>query len=325
MKRALITGVTGQDGSFLAQFLLEKGYEVFGLVRRSSMQPSNFERLEKLGVKDKITLIDGDLLDQSSLNIAVKETEPDEVYNLAAQSFVSYSWKNPVYTADTSGLGVLRILEAIRNYDTGIKFYQASSSEMFGKGEKLPFNEHTRFYPRSPYGVAKIFGYYTTINYRESYNMFAVNGILFNHESEMRGVEFVTRKITQGVAKIHLGLKNHISLGNLDAKRDWGYAPDFVRAMWLMLNREIPDDYVICTGESHSVREFVEKAFEVVGIRNWERYVKKDMRFMRPAEVPNLRGDFSKAKELLGWEPKVKFNELVRIMVENDLKLLEER
>ncbi|MHC1635494.1 MAG: GDP-mannose 4,6-dehydratase [Candidatus Methanospirareceae archaeon] len=324
-KKALITGVTGQDGAYLSKFLLEKGYEVYGLVRRSSSKPSNLWRLEELGILEDVNLIEGDLSDQVSLNHAIREVEPDEVYNLGAQSFVAYSFKNPTYTGDITGLGVIRVLEAIRNFSTDVKFYQASSSEMYGKPAYLPLDEKAPFHPRSPYACAKLFGHYVTINYREAYGMFACSGILFNHESCLRGVEFVTRKISEGVARIYLGLADSITLGNLEAKRDWGYAPEYVKAMWMMLQQKEPDDYVIATGESHSVREFVEEAFKVAGIEKWEKYVKFDPKLLRPAEVPELRGDYSKAKRKFGWEPKVKFKELVRIMVEADIERLRRR
>ena len=321
MKKALITGCSGQDGSYLAEFLLEKDYEVFGLVRRSSNRPANLERIAH--ILDRIVLVEGDLSDQASLNDAVKEAEPDEVYNLAAQSFVAHSWKAPVYTADVTGLGAVRMLEAIRNANLSyIKFYQASSSEMYGDNPELPLNEKSRFFPRSPYACSKVYAHYSTINYRESYGMFACCGILFNHESSRRGEEFVTRKISQGVARISLGLEEYITLGNLEARRDWGYAADYVRAMWLMLQQDEPEDFVVATGESHSVEEFVKVAFEVVGIENWEDYVKQDSKFMRPADVPSLVGNYSNAKEKLGWKPKVRFEELVKMMVESDVEKL---
>ncbi|MGV8115795.1 GDP-mannose 4,6-dehydratase [Methanothrix soehngenii] len=312
-KAALITGITGQDGSYLAELLLDNGYEIYGLIRRLSTP--NFTRVEH--VADRITFLEGDLTDQSSLNIAMQTAQPDEVYNLAAQSFVATSWNQPVLTGDVTGLGVIRILEAIRQFSPDAKFYQASSSEMFGAAES-PQNEQTVFHPRSPYAVAKVYGYYSTINYKESYNLFACNGILFNHESPRRGIEFVTKKITDGVARIHCGLSKELRLGNLDAKRDWGFAGDYVRAMWLMLQQDKPDDYVIATGESHSVKEFVDEAFSSVGL-DWQNYVKMDERFMRPADVPELRGDASKAKNKLGWVPLTSFKELVSMMVEQDL------
>ena len=313
-KAALITGITGQDGSYLAELLLDKGYEIYGLIRRLSTP--NFTRVEH--VADRITFLEGDLTDQSSLNIAMQTAQPDEVYNLAAQSFVATSWNQPVLTGDVTGLGVIRILEAIRQFSPDAKFYQASSSEMFGAAES-PQNEQTVFHPRSPYAVAKVYGYYSTINYRESYNLFACNGILFNHESPRRGIEFVTKKITDGAAKIHCGLSKELRLGNLDAKRDWGFAGDYVKAMWLMLQQDEPDDYVIATGESHSVREFVDQAFSAAGL-DWQDYVKMDERFMRPADVPELRGDASKAEDKLGWTPEVSFKELVAMMVNEDIK-----
>ncbi len=316
-KTALITGIKGQDGSYLADLLLEKGYRVYGLGRRSSTP--NIERIEH--IINKIELLDGDLTDQTSLNRAIEISQPDEVYNLAAQSFVGTSWKQAELTSNVNGLGVTRILEAIRNENKDIRFYQASSSEMFGKVQETPQNENTKFYPRSPYGVAKLHGHWITINYRESYNMFAVSGILFNHESPRRGIEFVTKKITDSVARIHLGLTNELRLGNLDAKRDWGFAGDYVKAIWLMLQQNEPEDYVIATGETHSVQEFVEESFKCVGL-DWKDYVKQDPRFMRPAEVDYLRGDATKAREKLGWKPKVNFKELVKMMVEYDVKRL---
>lgn len=319
MKKALITGVTGQDGSYLAELLLTKGYKVYGLTRRTSTV--NNERIKH--IQDKIELVQGDLLDQSSLSSAILETEPDEVYNLAAQSFVKTSWNQPVLTGEFTALGVTRMLEAIRSVNRKIKFYQASSSEMFGKVTETPQKETTRFYPRSPYGVSKVYGHYTTVNYRESYGIFACSGILFNHESPRRGLEFVTRKISHTAARISLGKQDKLELGSLDPKRDWGYAPDYVEAMWLMLQQDKPDDYVIATGENHSVREFVELAFETAGIKNWRDYVLSDKKnFMRPAEVDYLIGDYSKAKDKLGWTPKTSFKELVKIMVESDLKYL---
>jgi GDPmannose 4,6-dehydratase len=318
MKTALITGIGGMDGSHLADLLLTKGYKIYGMDRRSSsLNITNIKHLV-----DKITILNGDMTDQNSLLRGLKESNPDEVYNLAAQSFVGESWNTPEYTSNVTGLGVLRILEAIREFNPKIKFYQASSSEMFGRMVENPAKETTPFYPRSPYGVAKLYGHWITKNYRESYDMFACSGILFNHESERRGIEFVTRKISDGVAKIKLGLSDHISLGNLDAKRDWGYAPDYVEAMWLMLQQEKPDDYVIATGETYSIREFLDVAFNHIGIKDWESHIKQDPRFMRPAEVDVLRGDFSKAKEKLGWNPKTSFVDLVKKMVDNDIKLL---
>lgn len=318
-KVALITGINGMDGSHLADFLLEKGYTVYGLERRSSGE----NRVNIAHIEDKIKFIKGDLTDQNSLLRALKECNPDEVYNLAAQSFVGESWNTPEHTSEVTGLGVLRMLEAIREYGhEHIKFYQASSSEMFGRMVENPSKETTPFYPRSPYGVAKLYGHWITKNYRESYNMFACSGILFNHESERRGFEFVTRKITNGIAKIHLGLADHISLGNLDAKRDWGYAPDYVEAMWLMLQQDTPDDYVIATGDTWSIRDFLDEAFMSIGISDWEPYVKIDPKFIRPAEVDILRGDCTKAKQNLGWTPKTSFKEMVHLMVQNDIKLL---
>ncbi len=314
-KAALITGITGQDGSYLAELLLNKGYEVYGLVRRLSTP--NTSRISH--IVDKIIFLEGDLTDQSSLNVAMQTAQPDEVYNLAAQSFVATSWNQPVLTGNVTGLGVTRVLDAVKHFCHDAKFYQASSSEMFGNVEEVPQNELTRFRPRSPYAIAKVYGYYTTVNYRESYDMFCCNGILFNHESPRRGIEFVTRKITDGVARIHHGLAEELRLGNLDAKRDWGYAGDYVEAMWLMLQQEEPDDYVIATGVSHSVREFVEMAFSSVGL-DWRDHVKMDERFMRPAEVPELRGDASKARDRLGWSPETPFEELVEMMVKYDVE-----
>jgi GDPmannose 4,6-dehydratase len=318
MKTALITGINGMDGSHLADFLLEKGYKVYGVERRAS----NRNRVNTDHLIDKITFLQGDLLDQNSLLRCLKESNPDEIYNLGAQSFVGESWNTPEHTSEVTALGVLRMLEAIREFNPQIRFYQASSSEMFGRMVENPSKETTPFYPRSPYGVAKLYGHWITKNYRESYNMFACSGILFNHESERRGIEFVTRKITDGVAKIHLGLADTIALGNLDAERDWGYAPDYVEAMWLMLQQDIPDDYVIATNEKYSVREFLTEAFKVVGIEDWSSYVTQDSRYMRPAEVDVLLGDYTKAKQNLGWSPKTSFKDLVRIMVENDINLL---
>lgn len=317
-RTALITGVNGMDGSHLTDLLLQKGYTIYGLERRSSTE----NRINTSHLEGKIHYLKGDLTDQNSLIRALKESNPTEVYNLAAQSFVGESWNTPEQTSDVTGLGVLRMLEAIREVDQDIKFYQASSSEMFGRMVENPANENTPFYPRSPYGVAKLYGHWITKNYRESYDMFACSGILFNHESERRGIEFVTRKISDGVARIHLGLADHISLGNLDAKRDWGYAPDYVEAMWLMLQQEVPDDYVIATGDTRSIREFLDASFALVGITDWEKYVKIDPKLMRPAEVDVLRGDCSKAQVELGWKPKTSFEELVKRMVENDIKLL---
>ena len=317
MPKALITGITGQDGSYLAEFLLEKGYEVIGMVRRSSTV--NFSRIQHF--QDEITLASADLLDQVSLVNVLREYRPDELYNLAAQSFVPTSWKQPVFTGSVTALGVTRVLEAIRTVDENIRFYQASSSEMFGKVREVPQSEQTPFYPRSPYGVAKVYGHWITINYRESYGLHATSGILFNHESPRRGLEFVTRKVTHGVARIKLGLDDELRLGNLDSRRDWGYAGDYVHAMWMMLQRPEPDDYVIATGETHSIRELCEEAFGYVDL-DWRQYVKQDPRFMRPAEVDLLVGDASKARRVLGWEPKVTFRELVRMMLDADLALL---
>lgn len=320
MKRALITGITGQDGSYLAELLLGKGYEVFGMVRRSSVE--KFDRIQH--IRDKVNLVQGDLTDQSSLDEAVKLVQPDEVYNLAAQSFVPTSWNQPVLTANVTGTSVTRMLEAVRKHKPDARFYQASSSEMFGKVQQVPQNEKTPFYPRSPYGVAKVYGYWITINYRESYNIFACSGILFNHESPRRGLEFVTKKITDGVARIKLGLAKELRLGNLDAKRDWGFAGDYVHAMWLMLQQEQPEDFVIATGEQHSVRDFVRIAFGYAGL-NWEEYVKIDSQYFRLAEVESLVGDCTKAKEKLGWKPRVSFDALVRMMVEEDLGLISQQ
>lgn len=318
MKKALITGITGQDASYLAEFLLNKGYKVFGTTRRSSTV--NNERIKH--IQDKITILQGDLLDQGSLSSALVESQPDEVYNLAAQSFVQTSWNQPVLTGEFTALGVTRLLEAIRNVNPKIKFYQASSSEMFGKVTETPQKETTRFHPRSPYGVAKTYGHYITVNYRESYGMFAVSGILFNHESPRRGLEFVTRKISHAVARISLGKQKYLELGALDPKRDWGFAGDYVEAMWLMLQQEKADDYVIATGENHSVRDFLDLAFKTVGISDWNKYViSNKIPHMRPAEVDYLIGDASKARKILGWEPKTSFEGLVEMMVKADLKL----
>lgn len=314
-KRAVITGITGQDGSYLAELLLEKGYEVFGLVRRSSTV--NFERIGHL--QDQIELISGDLLDQKSLVSALQAARPQEVYNLGAQSFVPVSWEQPMLTGEVTGLGVTRILEAIRACDENIRFYQASTSELFGKAQETPQNEQTAFYPRSPYGVSKLYAHWITINYRESYGLFAGTGILFNHESPRRGREFVTRKITHGVARIKCGLDQELRLGNLDARRDWGHASDFVRAMWMMLQQDAPDDYVIATGTSRTIGEFCEVAFAHAGL-DWRQYVVVDERFLRPAEVHTLLGDAAKAREKLGWEPEVGFEEMVQQMVDSDLE-----
>jgi GDPmannose 4,6-dehydratase len=319
MKRALITGVNGMDGSHLADFLLDKGYEVFGMERRSSSK----NRTNTSHLESKVTFLNGDLTDQNSLVRCIRESDPHEVYNLAAQSFVGESWNTPEQTGDVTGLGALRVLEALRESKIkDVRFYQASTSEMFGRMVENPAKETTPFYPRSPYGVAKLYGHWITVNYRESYDMFNVSGILFNHESERRGIEFVTRKISDGVARIHLGLQDKIILGNLDAKRDWGYAPDYVESMWLMLQQDNPDDYVIATGKAHSIREFLDRAFQCVGIEDWVDYVGEDDRFMRPAEVDVLRGDSSKAKEKLGWKPKTTFDEMVKNMVSNDIRIL---
>ncbi len=318
MPKALITGVTGQDGSYLAEFLLEKDYDVVGMVRRTSTV--NFHRISH--IQDEIELVPGDLGDQISLIHILEEYHPDEVYNLAAQSFVMTSFGQPVFTGDVTGLGVTRMLDAIRIVDPRIRFYQASSSEMFGKVVEVPQRESTPFHPRSPYGVAKVYGHWITVNYRESYDLHATSGILFNHESPRRGLEFVTRKITHHVAQIKLGLINELRLGNLDARRDWGYAGDYVEAMWLMLQQDSPDDYVVSSGETHSVQEFLEEAFGHVDL-DWRDYVVQDPRYMRPAEVDLLVGDASKAKRNFGWEPTVSFSELVQLMVESDLKLLE--
>src|SRR5471030_511130 len=313
--RALITGITGQDGSYLAELLLEKGYDVHGMVRRSSVE--RFDRIEHL--RGKVTLHQGDLLDQRSLVDALRASQPDEIYNLAAMSFVAVSWVQPTLTAEFSGVGVTRILEAVREACPDARFYQASSSEMFGKVREIPQTELTPFYPRSPYGVSKVFGHYITVNYRESYDLFAVSGILFNHESPRRGLEFVTRKVTDGVARIKLGLASTLSLGNIDSCRDWGFAGDYVNAMWLMLQQDHADDYVIATGIAHSVRDLVTVAFGHVGL-DWQKYVTHDPKLIRPAEVEHLIGDSSKAKNQLGWVPSVDFAELVKMMVDADLE-----
>jgi GDPmannose 4,6-dehydratase len=317
MRRALITGITGQDGSYLAELLLAEGYEVYGVVRRSSTESA--ERIRHIA--DRVTLLQADLLDQASLQEALRVARPHEVYNLAAQSFVPTSWSQPVLTAEFTAVGVTRLLEAVRNVDPGIRFYQASSSEMFGKVREVPQTESTPFYPRSPYGVAKVYGHFITVNYRESYDLFAVSGILFNHESPRRGLEFVTRKITDGVARIKLGLATELRMGNLDAQRDWGFAGDYVRAMWLMLQRNTPEDYVIATNTMHSVRDAVEISFQHAGL-DYEQYVKLDERFLRPAEVEELRGDPSKAARELGWTPQVSFEELMTMMVDADIERL---
>ncbi|MBM3664675.1 MAG: GDP-mannose 4,6-dehydratase [Actinobacteria bacterium] len=316
-KRALITGVSGQDGSYLAELLLDKGYEVWGIVRRLSAD--NYERIDH--ILDRIHLAQGDLLDQSSLAAALVQSEPDEVYNLAAQSFVPTSWTQPVLTAEFTSVGVTRLLEAIRTVNPKIRFYQASSSEMYGKARAVPQDEDTPFYPRSPYGVAKVYGHFITVNYRESYDMHCTSGILFNHESPRRGIEFVTRKVSDGVARIKLGLQTELAMGNLDAQRDWGFAGDYVEAMWLMLQQEDADDYVIATGETHSVERLVDVAFAHVGL-DWHDHVVLDERFVRPAEVDLLIGDRSKAEDELGWTPTVTFEELVRMMVDADLERL---
>ena len=317
MKKALITGITGQDGSYLAELLLSKGYHVTGMVRRASTE--TFERIEH--IRDQISLVQGDLLDQGSINQIMQDVQPDEVYNLAAMSFVPTSWSQPILTGEFTALGVTKMLEAIRKICPKARFYQASSSEMFGRVIETPQTEKTPFYPRSPYGVAKVYGHFITVNYRESYNLFALSGILFNHESPRRGKEFVTRKISDGVARIKLGLQKELRMGNLDAKRDWGFSGDYVRAMWLMLQQDKPDDYVVATGETHSVREFLQIAFSHVGL-NYEDYVVVDPRFIRPAEVDLLLGDPTKARENLGWKPEVSFEQLVTMMVDADLKRL---
>jgi GDPmannose 4,6-dehydratase len=319
-RRALITGITGQDGSYLAEFLLEQGYEVIGLLRRSSTV--NFERISH--IQERLTLVSGDLLDELSMVTALREHRPTEVYNLAAQSFVQTSWTQPVFTGEVTALGVTRLLDAIRIADPDVRFYQASSSEMFGKVREVPQRETTPFYPRSPYGVAKVYGHWITVNYRESYGLHASSGMLFNHESSRRGLEFVTRKIANAAARIKLGLQHEVRLGNLESRRDWGYAPDYVRAMWLMLQQDRPDDYVVATGETHSVREFAEVAFDVVGL-DYRDYVVQDEALMRPAEVDLLIGDATKARRTLGWEPSIDFPTLVERMVEADLALAREQ
>jgi GDPmannose 4,6-dehydratase len=315
VKRALITGVTGQDGSYLAELLLEKGYEVYGVIRRLSA--SNSWRIDHL--TDRITLVQADLLDQLSLIKAVEQADPHEFYNLAAMSFVPASWDQPMLTGEFNSQGVTRALEAVRRVNPKIRFYQASSSEMYGRVREVPQTEKTPFYPRSPYGVSKVFGHYITVNYRESYDLFACSGILFNHESPRRGLEFVTRKVTDGVARIKLGLANHLALGNLDACRDWGFAGDYVRAMWLMLQQDTPDDYVVSMGVAHSVKDLVREAFSHVGL-NWHEFVRTDPRFLRPAEVDHLIGDSSAARSRLGWQPSVDFSALVKMMVDADLE-----
>ena len=316
-KKALITGITGQDGSYLAEFLLSQAYEVFGMVRRTSTV--RYERIQH--IQPQLHLLQGDMGDLSSLITVISQVEPDEIYNLAAQSFVPTSWNQPVFTGDITGLGVTRILDALRTVNPHIKFYQASSSEMFGKVRQVPQSEETPFYPRSPYGVAKVYGHWITVNYRESYDLFTCSGILFNHESPRRGMEFVTRKVTYHAAKIKLDLANEIRIGNTDAKRDWGFAGDYVRAMWLMLQQDEPDDYVVATGKTHSVERLLDVAFTHVGL-NWRDYALRDPKFMRPAEVDLLVGDSRKAKSILGWEPEVSFEELIGLMVDADLKKL---
>ncbi len=316
-KKALITGVTGQDGSYLAEFLLSKGYEVYGMVRRTSTV--RYERIRH--IQDQITLIQGDLGDQTSLNKAMAEIMPDEVYNLAAQSFVPTSWNQPAFTGDVTALGVTRMLDSIHTVKPDTRFYQASSSEMFGKVQAVPQKEDTPFYPRSPYGVAKVYGHWITVNYRESYDMFAVSGILFNHESPRRGLEFVTRKVTYNAAKIKLGMANELRMGNLEAQRDWGFAGDYVQAMWLMLQQDAPQDYVIATGKTHSVQRLLEVAFGCIDL-NWQVYYQQDERFMRPAEVDLLIGDSTKAQQTLGWKPAVTFEQMIQMMVEADIERL---
>jgi GDPmannose 4,6-dehydratase len=315
--RALITGITGQDGSYLAELLLEKGYDVFGLVRRSSVK--KYDRIEAL--MDDIEVVEGDLTDQTSLDHIVQSVQPDEVYNMAAQSFVPVSWNQPVLTGDVTALGVIRILEAIRKHRPQAKFLQASSSEMFGKVRETPQTERTAFYPRSPYGVAKVFGHYITVNYRESHGIFACSAVGFNHESPRRGLEFVTRKVTHQVAKIKCGLATKLLMGNLDAKRDWGFAGDYARGMWMMLQQTEPEDFVLATGKTHSIRELLELAFGTVGL-NWQKHVEVDPKFLRPAEVDCLCGDAAKAREKLGWNPEVSFEELIKMMVEADLEVV---
>jgi len=317
--RALITGITGQDGSYLADFLLDKGYEVYGLVRRSSLE--KYDRVAHIA--DRICFVEGDLTDQGSLDQAIQQVQPHELYNQAAQSFVPVSWNQPVLTGDVTGLGVLRVLEAIRKHSPKTKFLQASSSEMFGKVQESPQSETTRFYPRSPYGVAKVFAHHLTVNYRESYGIFACSSICFNHESPRRGSEFVTRKVTQHAARIKLGLADKLKMGNLEAKRDWGYAGDYIRAMWLMLQQPQPEDFVIATGETHSVQELVETAFSFVGL-DWKKYVEIDPKLVRPAEVDYLCGDAGKARRVLGWRPEVNFQQLIKMMMEADLAALKQ-
>ncbi len=315
-KHALITGITGQDGAYLAKFLLEKGYKVYGTYRRLSTP--NFWRLQYLDIIERVGLIPADLADAGSLVEAIEIAEPDEIYHLAAQSFVGTSFEQPIGTGDITGLGTTRVLEAIRQVNIQIRFYQASTSELYGMGDNIIKTEHVPFSPASPYAAAKLYSYWMTAIYRKGYNIFACNGILFNHESPLRGLEFVTRKISNAVAKISLGLESELCLGNIDARRDWGYAPEYVESMWLILQQHEPDNYVVATSEEHSVREFVEKAFAIVGL-DWQKYVKEDRRFVRPLDVNYLKGDYSKAKEKFGWEPKVKFDELVEIMVREDL------
>lgn len=319
MKKAFITGITGQDGSYLAELLLDKGYKVYGLTRRSSTQ--NFARIDHIIHNPNLELISGDLIDQHSLTFALKDIQPDEIYNLAAQSFVQTSWTQPVLTGEFTAMGVVRVLEAMRLACPQAKFYQASSSEMFGKVQEVPQTETTPFYPRSPYGVAKVYGHWITVNYRESYNLFAVSGILFNHESPRRGLEFVTRKIANGIARVKLGKQPYVELGNLEAKRDWGYAKDYVEAMWLMLQQPEAEDYVVATGETHSVKEFLQIACDVAGIADWQSAYKHNPKFDRPAEVDLLIGNPAKAKTKLGWSPTVDFNGLVRLMVEAEIEL----
>ena len=321
MKRALVTGINGMDGSHLADFLLEKGYKVFGMERHSSIK--NRTNTKHLESNENFEFITGDLTDSTSLLTALSLSSPDEVYNLGSQSFVAESWNTPEQTSNVTGLGSLRVLDAIRTLNMDTKFYQASTSELFGRMIENPATERTPFYPRSPYGVSKLYAHWITKNYRESYDMFNACGILFNHESERRGKQFVTRKISDGVARIHHGLQDFITLGNLDAKRDWGYAPDYVESMWLMLQQDKPDDFVIATGKTHTIRDFLDSAFDVIGIRNWEKYVKQDPRFMRPAEVDVLRGDASKAKYELGWTPKTDLQGLVKNMVESDISIVD--
>lgn len=318
MKSALITGITGQDGSYLAEFLLKKGYRVYGLVRRLSTP--NYWRIEH--ILDKITIIEGDMTDEGSLINAIKTANPDEVYNLAAQSFVATSWKQPVLTAEVTAVGTLRLLEAVRQFAPHAKFYQASTSEMYGNAAENIQDEQTKFRPRSPYAISKLFAHWMAVNYRESYGMFVCCGILFNHESPRRGIEFVTRKITDGVARIKLGIAKEIVLGSLDSQRDWGFAGDYVESMWMMLQHETPDDYVISTGVTHSVKDFVETAFNAAGIKDWQKYIKQDPTFMRPAELFVLQGSSKRAENKLGWKPKVNFEQLIKMMVDEDIKRL---